>query len=292
LSEDAFAAYTLALAYWLGPEEKRERYAESSAAILNAWASTNRKITGFDGDLTACYCGVPLVLAAELLSGYEGWEEGDREMFRRWLGKSLIKSANTIKRKKNNHGCWGVYVSLACNHFLDRQDAFGEDVRLMEKHIATMIDAKGELPAENKRTNSGMWYTYFALCPLTCGATIATNATGKDYFAVDGEEGKQLKAALDAFFGYCRDPNSWPYEKPGGLEGAIYNTFYPSADTVKMPRPNSWPGNLYEAMLGVYDEEEWERWLGEYRPIQGGRGWIWPSVTKGSQVLRRRGIFP
>ena len=129
-----------------------------------------------------------------------------------------------------------------------------------------------------------MWYTYFALCPLTCSANIATNATTKDYFNYTTADGKSLKLALDSFFNYCKDPDSWPYEKPSGLIGAFHNIFYPSAEYIKIPRPDSWPGNLYEAMLGVYSVEKWEQWLRLHRPINGGRGWIWSTLTKPAQV--------
>ncbi|MBN2377984.1 MAG: alginate lyase family protein [Sedimentisphaerales bacterium] len=284
LSKDAFAAYTLALAYQLEKNESKSSYADKAIEILNAWADTNRRITGFDGDLTACYCGVPMVHAAELLTNYQNWFQQDREDFKKWLSNTLLKSAHRIKRKNDNHGCWGLYTSLACNHYLDNTVEFQKDIALLEVKISKMIDRKGELPSENKRTNSGMWYTYFALCPLTCSSSIATNATGKDYFNYTSEDGKSLKSALDALFNYCEDPDSWPYEKPTGLTGIFYNTFNPSADYIKKPRPDSWPGNLYEVMLSYYHEEEWNQWLRSHRPINGGRGWIWPTLTKLAQV--------
>lgn len=278
LSDDAFAAYTLALAYHLDDAGDAHLYADKAVEILNAWAKTNRKVSGFDGDLTACYCGVPLVLAAELLSGYSGWTSDDRELLRQWVLKTIAKSAEAIKRKNNNHGCWGLYVSLVCNHYLDDKAAFEADVSLLKRQISHMIDDKGELPAENKRTNSGLWYTYFALCPMSLSAAIATNVTGEDYFNYTDAAGRGLKPALDRFFAYCKNPEVWPYERPSGLSGAVYNLFYPSADYLKLPQPNSWPGNLYEVMNGVYQEKEWEAWLKPYRPIHSGRGWMWATV--------------
>ncbi len=278
LSDDAFAAYTLAIAYHLDDSEKAHLYADKSVEILNAWASTNKKVSGFDGNLTACYCGVPLVLAAELLSGYSGWTSDDRDTFRQWISKTIAKSADAIKRKNNNHGCWGLYVSLVCNHYLDDKAAFEADVSLLKRQITAMIDDNGELPSENKRTNSGLWYTYFALCPMSCSAAVATNVIGEDYFRYTDASGRGLKPALDTFFRYCENPESWPYKKPSGISGAVYNLFYPSADYVKLPQPNSWPGNLYEVMNGVYRQDEWDAWLQPHRPIQSGRGWMWATV--------------
>ena len=225
LSKDAFAAYTLALAYQLDVSEKRASYADKAVEILNAWATTNRKISGFDGNLTACYCAPPMILAAELLSDYEHWNQQDQNSFKKWISNTLLKSANAIKHKKNNHGCWGLYTSLACHHYLDDVMAFQKDTAILEKQIASLIDKKGEFPAENKRTNSGMWYTYFALCPLTCSAHIATNVTEKNYFNSSTPNGRSLKLALDSLFNYCKNPDSWSYEKPAGLKGFFYNIF-------------------------------------------------------------------
>jgi hypothetical protein len=279
LSDDAFAAYTLALAYKLSEKEDAGEYAAAAVRILDRWARTNKKISGFDGDLTACYCGVPMVNAAELINDYPGWSDVQKQTFRSWLSDTLAPSADSIKHDKNNHGCWGLYASLACNHFLENFRGFEEDTELLKKHISSMIDESGELPAENKRTNSGMWYTYFALCPMSCSAAIVTNAAGEDMFAYTDSSGRGLKLALDKFFTYCREPQSWPYEKPQGITGALHNLFYPSSDKPRLPRPDSWPGNLYEVAGGIYNEPAWDQWLKPHRPIQGGRGWCWASIT-------------
>ena len=289
LSDDAFAAYTLALAYRLGGCQRQD-YAAKSIEIINAWAKVNKKVSGFDGDLAACYCGVPLVLAAELVSDNPLWAAQDRELFGQWVLNVMLKSADSLKYKNNNHGCWGLYTSLVCNHYLDNKSGFAEGVELLKRQISAMIDDKGELPAENKRTNSGMWYTYFALCPMSCSAYIATNVTGVDYFNYTDADGKGLKPALDTFFRYCKNPGSWPYKKPSGLRGAVYNLFYPSADEVKMPKPDSWPGNLYEAMQGIYNEPQWDKWLEPHRPIQGGRGWMWATAFRLSEISSAAGV--
>ncbi|MFI4912804.1 MAG: alginate lyase family protein [Sedimentisphaeraceae bacterium JB056] len=279
LSDDAFAAYTLALAGQISEAETADKYTASAIRILNAWAATNKEISGFDGNLIACYCGVPLVLAAELVNENPLWKETDKQIFRQWLSNTLAKSANSIKRKKNNHGCWGLYTSLACNYFLEDTEGFESDINLLKKQISAMIADSGELPSENKRTNSGMWYTYFALCPMSCSAAIVTNATGEDMFNYTDAKRRGLKPALDKLFEYSISPQSWPYEKPTGLTGAIHNLFNPSSDKVKMPRPDSWPANLYEVMIPLYNGQDWDNWLKSHRPIQSGRGWCWATIS-------------
>jgi hypothetical protein len=83
-----------------------------------------------------------------------------------------------------------------------------------------------------------MWYTYFALAPLTGAAAIALDATGQD----------------------------------------LYNRLYPSENELVLPTPTGWPGNLYEAMLPIYREPAWDAWLAPHRPIRGGRAWIYPTL--------------
>jgi hypothetical protein len=280
LSDDASAAYALALAYQLDTGDRRTLYATKAVELLNAWAATNRRVSGEDGDLVLCYAGIPLVFAADLLSNYPGWRPEDRDAFKGWVNRVFRRSADKIKGRANNHGAWGTFASMAGAHLTDDADAVNADVVRLKQRIARAIASDGELPDENRRTNSGMWYTYFALMPMTAAAQIVLNATGEDLFRYTAPNGRSLKLALDRFFRHCRNPTAWPYKKPGGLFGLVYNTIYPSADELLLPTPSDWPGNLYEAMAAIYGERAWEEWVEKYRPIRGGRGWIYPTLMR------------
>lgn len=277
LTATADAAYALALAYQLGGGK---RYAEKSAAVLRQWAAVNRSVSGYDGDLVFCYAGLPMILAADLLSDFNGWRTEDRHAFKAWVNRVFLKSADRIKGRANNWGDWGTFASIAARHFLDDRAGVAADVERLKLRIAREIAADGELPRENRRTNSGMWYTYFALAPMTGAANIARNATGIDLFHYAAPNGRTIKLALDRFFRYCRDPKSWPYRRPGGLYGRLYNLLYPSAPEIKLPAPYDWPGNLYEAMSGIYGEKDWEDWVRPHRPLRGGRAWLHPTLTR------------
>ncbi|MGQ9631263.1 MAG: alginate lyase family protein [bacterium] len=280
LSDDASAAYALALAYQLDSSDEKVRYAEKAVEFLGAWAMTNKRVSGPDGHLVMCYAGIPLIFAAELISDYDGWGIEDREVFKKWVKRVLRGSANKIKTRPNNHGDWGVFASIAAAHLLDDRSGVLADIELVKRRISKSISQSGELPQENKRTNSGMWYTYFALAPMTGAAAIALNATGIDLFEYTAPNGRTIKQALDKFFSYCLDPYTWPYKKPGGLLGKIYDVFYPSADELEIPTPYDWPGNLYEAMSAIYGEGKWEEWVKAHRPIRGVRGWIYPTLMR------------
>lgn len=280
LSENASAAYALALAYQLDSNDKRIQYAQKSVNLLTAWAKINKRVSGADGDLVLCYAGIPMIFAADLLSDYDGWTIYDRETFKEWVDLVFRKSADKIKTRANNWGAWGVFASISAAHLLDDRQGVLDDINLIKKRISETIASNGELPQENKRTNSGMWYTYFALAATTGAGQIALNATGTNLFEYTTPNGRTIKLALDRFFLYCQKACEWPYRKPIGPLGKIYNIFYPSTDELKIPEPWDWPANLYEAMSAVYGEKDWEGWLEKHRPIRGGRGWIYPTLMR------------
>jgi len=267
LSDAALAAYALALAYQIGQDP---RFADKAAAILDDWAAKNKKVQGPDGDLVLCYAGIPFLFAAELLHGYDGW---DRTAFQTWVRGVFLKSARKLERRSNNQGAWGIFAAMAGHHLLDEKEALLADIPRLRARIESRIAQDGSLPLESRRTNSGMWYTYFALAPLTSAAAITLDATGEDLF-----HDTALKRGLDKLFTYCLDPGSWPHPKPGGIYGWFHNKLYPSEDRVDRPSPTDWPANLYEAMLPVYREPRWEAWLAPHRPIRGGRAWIYPTL--------------
>jgi len=278
LSDDAVSAYTLALAYQLETGERRYEYAGGSARILDAWASVNTRVSGGDGSLVMSYAGVPLIFAADLLGDYKGWPEAGRERFGTWTRTVFLDSAGRERRASNNHGAWGNFASIAACHLLDDRECVNSDIERLEWRIDNTIAPDGELPHENRRTNSGMWYTYFALAPMTGTANIAKNATGADLFEYESPGGCSIKLALDRLFEYCLAPETWHYERPGGVYGTVYNLFYPSAEKVKIPHAYSWPADLFEAMAPVYNEERWSEWVSPHRPVSTGRGWIYPTL--------------
>ncbi len=280
LSDSARSAYAMALAYQLTDGAGKNKYAEKTIKILNLWASVNEYVSGSDGNLVMCYAGLPLVFSAELIADFDGWNGADRDLFKKWLKEVFMKSADKIKNRANNQGDWGTFASITAGYFLDDRQRVLAETKRVKKRIADSIDKNGEFPRENKRANSGMWYTYFALAPMTGAAYIAGNALGENLFDYTAPNGRNIKTALDKFFWYCKNPDKWPYKKPKGLYGKIYSVLYPCADEVELPSPVWWPGNLYEAMSPVYKVKEWEEWIKPSRPISGGRAWLFPTLMQ------------
>lgn len=81
---DAAAAYQTALLWQLTGDES---YAKKAIEILNAWASTCKKITSNDANqvLAAGCQGYTFACAAEMMLTYEGWNDDDVAVFKQWM---------------------------------------------------------------------------------------------------------------------------------------------------------------------------------------------------------------
>jgi len=283
LRQDAMAAYALALGYQLADEAAaRDLYASKALEFLDAWAAVNKSVSGDDGDLVVIYTGIPLLYAADLVWGYEGWDATSRDAFVGWVSGVLQPSAEAIKDRANNWGDWGTLGVVASTALrADTASVLGEADRIRAR-IASEIAENGELPEENKRTNSGMWYTFFAMTAMTTAAHIVRNTTGQDLFGYVAPNGRSIELALDQEFFYAVHPEQWPYPLPDGLAGELWQLLYPCDDTIQLPTPGGWPGTLFEVMSDAYGVAEWESWVELYRPLHGYHGWIFSTLMRQS----------
>src|SRR5262249_20595963 len=137
----------------------------------------------------------------------------------------------------------------------------------LQSRIDTSIAPEGYLPEEIVRGDHGIWYTYFALAPLTAGCQIAGNARGVDLFSYG-----RLRLALDYLFYYSLYPEQWPHY--GGSQNPP-------------PTPDNWPGNLFEAMSRIYRSPDYESWIADTRPhVVKGHHYAWtvPTLMRPSSV--------
>ena len=270
LSLDAWAAYSSAVAYRLTSGSERVQYADKVVQMLTAWAVTNTNATGGDGNLVMTYTGVGLIFAAELITDYDGWKRVHRKLFSAWVNSVYLRSCNSIKGRKDNWGDWGILGCIAAHYFLDDVQAVDLDIDHIRKKIDAGIEADGRMPIEVSRGKNGIWYTYFALAPLTAACQIAVNARQADCFAFKGKDGSGIEEALDYLLRYSLAPNKWPYYKKKDLN---------------RPKPKRWPGNLFEAMHNIYDKKEYESWIEDHRPIMiYGHHYAWAMPTLLSTV--------
>lgn len=265
LARDAWAAYACAAAYQLTPGAARLPYADKAIEVLDAWATVNKQVSGYDGSLVMAYAGVGLVFAAQLMRDYDGWEDEGRARFSQWLTTVFLPTCRGIVDRSNNWGDWAVLGSIAANAFLADMAAVDADIAHIRKKIGDAIDADGSMPQETRREKRGIWYSYFALAPLTAACQVAANARGVDLFRYQAADGASIEKALDYLFHYCKHPEDWPH--------------YTEADLAH-PMPTRWPGNLFEAMSGIFDEKGYDAWVEEARPIMlYGHHYAWAMPT-------------
>ncbi len=255
-------AYSCALAYVLDGTPK---YAAKAVTLLNDWASKNKKISGDDGTLAMSYVGPSLVFAAELLTASGGWSGNVETTFKTWVKSVFIPTANSIRERDNNWGDWGMLASVASYNYLGETEEVENCMLMIRKRIENTILPTGEMPHETKREGNGVWYTYFALAPMTAACNIINNATGFDLYTYEGKDGQCIKKALDYLLYYYQNPEEWPHYD-GNLTFETGKTY--------------WPYNLFEAMGVVYGEESYTKFAQSHGNNEAtGHHYAWNFTT-------------
>ncbi|MDD4688660.1 MAG: alginate lyase family protein [Eubacteriales bacterium] len=250
LMADLKSAYACGLAYQLTGNRK---YADQTVRVLNAWSRTLSTMGSEDSGLVFAYVGNGFPLSAELVKDYDGWRAEDKGLFDSWMNNVYLAFASKVGGSGNS-GDWGVFARCAGKAYLGK--SLDSEITELERLITDYIDpATGSLPKENERGSNGMWYTYFALAPMTAACQIIYNTTGDNYFTWKSPKNTSVKQALDTFFYYCNNKSEWPYSSSVG---------YPST-----LESNSWPLPLWEAMGGIYNEQRYTDYVKTYRPLYG-----------------------
>ncbi|MEA4935331.1 MAG: alginate lyase family protein [Paludibacter sp.] len=279
LALDAHAAHTNALAYALSGETK---YAQKAIYFLNAWASIHKTITENDvqGEatgtvLTASNLMSGFLIAADLLLGQAIWSENEKTIFKLWVQQVFLPAASSIKTKTNNWGDWGTFGTASSYHILKDQTKLLLEIERMKARIDKYQDADGFMPQEIRREANGLWYTYFALVPVTLSAQLAYNTTGEDLFHYESANGKKIQKALNCLYYYIFHKSEWPW--------------YPMKDSA--PGRDA-PCDLFEAMNPYYNNQ-YETYTSSFRPVKGDYkgsrvshlGWSFPTLMKTTDDL-------
>lgn len=267
LRVDARTAYACAVVYQLSQTLSSSQCAEKTVQILMDWARDNQSISGDDGALVMTYSGLGLVFAAELVRDFPGWSEADRAVFGGWLSRVFLPAAELQSRSEHNRGAWGALGLIAGHYFLDDREALLRDVAMIRRKIDLSIAADGTMPAELARRGRELWYTYFALAPLTAAAEVAYNALGVDLYRFRGQDGAGLPQALDYLFRSTLAPSRSPFDRK-----------YKAPD---LSEP--WPQNLFEAMSAVYRDRAYEEAVRGLRPttnLHHHFAWAAPTLLR------------
>lgn len=244
---DSYAAYATALAYRLSGDKK---YGEKAVYFLKAWYTTNKTYSGSDGALAMTRAGCGLMIAAELMTDTKLWGAVEQAQFNRWVKDVYQKSGNSIRNRKNNWADWGRYASILSASLTENRAEANENVRLMKSDLFVKIAPDGHMPEEVGRNADGTWYTYFSLSPLTAAAWIAYNMTGENILTMESSTGASIEKAIDYLLYYVERPTEWPWHS-NPTKG----------------NPAKWPGNLVEALYGIYKNPAYTNYVRGSRPI-------------------------
>jgi Alginate lyase. len=246
LQIDAFNAYACALVYRLGGAEK---YGKKACDILNVWAKVNKKYSDGDGSLVMSYSGNAMMMAAQLMSETDLWGKSDRDLFKQWVINVYQKACNEIRNRTNNWADWGRFGSLLCAVYLNDTAELNENIRLVKSDLFHKIATDGSMPEETRRQGNGIWYTYFSLAPITGACWIIYNASGDNIFTLE-KDGVSIKKAIDYLLYHNQHPEEWKwFENP------------------RTGPQDRWPGNLLEAMYGIYNDERYVEFVKNDRPL-------------------------
>lgn len=274
LALDSHAAHANALAFAL---TGKEEYGRKAIYFLNAWASINKTVTEIDsqGEATGTVLTfsnlIPNFLtAADLLFGHAVWPEEDKAAFKSWVEEVILPNVSSIKTKSNNWGDWGTFATAASYHILGNRTGLLNEVERMKTRIDTHQNADGSMPQETRRETNGLWYTYFALTPMTLSAQLAFNTTAVDLFSWVSPNGKSIQKALDYLEYYELHKSEWPWHP--------LSNSAPTKDA---------PSDLFEAMNDFYNKK-YNDFVKSFRPVVGGykgtrvshMGWSFPTLMK------------
>jgi len=243
LEQDANLAYTLALYYRMTGES---RYAEGAARLIDAWAGLQVLRTKDDSKLSFSYHFPALILAADLIRGFDGWPMERQEAFRTFVRDKALPM-NTMGRA-NNWGNWGLVLVLASAAWLGDEKLFERGLARWKAFVRDQIAEDGHLSHEVNRNNGvgerGIWYTHFSLMPQTIAAEIA-RVNGVDLYDYAAPNGRTLRQAYERVAPWARDPATFPYYKgkdKSEQKGTDYVSYWEILNT-------RWPNSDATAML-------------------------------------------
>jgi Alginate lyase len=160
------------------------RAAANVDQVINAYVTTTTAAGGGDAPLALAECGAGLVFADMLIADWTERPAGHAAAFRSWLARVYRPACDSIAfpARPNNWGGWGLFGSLLASRHLGDGTTFQARTSQLQAAIKAMIGPSGQMTQEMLRTGEQLWYSYFALVPLTAAARVVRNAGGPDLF--------------------------------------------------------------------------------------------------------------
>ena len=261
------AAYASALAYAYTGDRK---YADEAGLVLNAWAAKGTTFVGHDRGLQLGSWFSPMLYAADLLHGYDGWKEPDRIRFNSWWRTNCLPyTIEKMHQRKNNFKDAGLLGVMSASVVLEDKslmsDALAELQSYFEPRDDQIVKSQGDwkiqqdergvfLPAEVTRNGgaSGITYTAYAMTTMVEALEIA-RYTGHDYWHRHSPEGADLQGVIECYFRWdvLKQPFPW---------NANPLHFQTRKNTFEIAN------NHFHLMPEIID------WLKQNRPVNGAGG--------------------
>lgn len=228
LASDAGVAYRAAANYLVSGDE---RFATCAQRILDAWATTLKKVPTPQGGASINFNLPYMIIAASWVRDAARW---DHTKFDHFLMTTILPVSTSGHR--NNHGLWGVFLEASIGAYLSDKKLLGAARQRWTVLMSQSVNAEGIFPNEIQRSDTsdftggptkgikGLAYTHYAMLPASLAAKI---------FADEGQpvwetsEGKLLKAAFARAAAWTLHPETFPYYKSnGGKLDGVNNAAY------------------------------------------------------------------
>lgn len=233
LQKDAWACYDLAVS---GNHEEAQK-------IMLDWALGCREVVNGEAHFVMTFKG-QLFLESYLMGDPAFWNS---KVFSIWVERVYRKSAMKFYQDSDNQASWGILGTILSDLILGKSQE--ENRNRLWEHIEKSVGSGGVMVEEVKRTNSGIWYSYFSLAPLLRSCQL-----------IDPSMSSLLIRPLNWLFSYCQNPTSWPYKPKTGFLGWWEKLWYPRADTLLLPKKDNWPANLFYEAGVHFNRSEWKNW--------------------------------
>jgi hypothetical protein len=169
--------------------------------------------------------------------------------------------AVAIRDRTNNWGDWGIFASVLAHQYLGEKAGLDSETVRLKSHIDFQIADDGSLPEEIARgAGAEVWYTYFALDPMTAAARALHNAGEPDLLTWTSPGGHTIRSALNYLLNMTENAASL------GLSG---------------PRSvDPWPADLFEAMSIISNDQSWADYASTKSPnMYTGHHYAWSFPT-------------
>ena len=275
------AAYTSALAYVYTGNAK---YAVKAVEVLNTWARKNTVFTGKSRFLQLGAWFTPMLYAADLLYGYDGWKTEDRIVFKKWWKQQcLVNTLEVMRTKLNNWADAGVIGCMAAAVVFEDQELFEETLNeLLSYYKANLSgkaaslgtswklanDSKGvylPLEAVREEGRKGLTYSYLAMTTTVQSLEMARYA-GYNFWTAKTPQGADFQGVIEQMFRWSILGEVFPWYANPDNEKSVQRNCYEIANS-----NCELPGSMKD-------------WLNSNRPVQGAQGDEYVTLNKGDII--------